>query len=158
MKENKEIKQLNFNCENDYFKYHINENLSSNLFYILNDKNALNSPYNYDNNMLLLRDNTKITNNNHKYKSGHFSHVINILISFFSYMFIYFFAIVCLLSLDENQLTKLIVKKEKVGELEYNRINEVLLERFTKLNRRLNPNSFLACCLSFIFEPIKSRK
>ena len=108
--------------------------------------------------MLLLRDNTKITNNNHKYKSGYFSHVINILLSFFSYMFVYFFASIALLPLDETQLVRLIIKREKVGEFEYDKINEILINRFSKLNKRLNPNSFLACCLSFIFEPIKSRK
>ncbi len=158
MKDIKDFNNQNKNYEKENFKYQINENLSSNLINILNKNNILNSPYNYDNNMLLLRDNTKITNNNHNYNSGYFSHVINILLSFSSYMFVYFFALTGLLPLDENQLTRLIVKREKVGEFEYNKINEVLINRFSKLNKRLSPTSFLACCLSFIFEPIKSRK
>ncbi len=124
----------------------------------MNENNVSSSPYNYESHMLLLRENTKITNNNHKYKSGHFSHVINLLLNFSSYMFVYFFALIGLLPLDENQITRLIVKREKVGEFEFKKINEVLVQRFSKLNKRLSPNSFLACCLSFIFEPIKSRK
>jgi hypothetical protein len=157
MKDNIEINK-NKNDENENYKYYLNENLNYNLINILNYNVILNSAYNYGNNMLLLRDNTKITNNNHKYKSGYFSHVINILLNFLSYMFVYFFALIGILPLDESQLIRLIVKREKVGEFEYNNLNQILLEKLTKLNKRLNRNSLLACCLSFIFEPIKSRK
>jgi len=71
-------------------------------------------------------------------------------------MFVYFFALITFLPLNDDQLIKLLIKKEKVNEFEYNKINDFLIHKFKKLNKRLNPNSFLACCLSYIFEPIKS--
>ncbi len=136
----------------------INEKFSSDLQDILIENNIHLDNSKNENNYLILKENTQISNNNHKYKSGQFSFIINSLIKFFSYMFIYFFCLITFLQMNDEQLNKLLIEKVKVKEFEYSKINSFLFQRFNKLNEKLNPNTFLACLLSYIFEPIKSSK
>lgn len=137
------------------------ENININFMRLLQgdlNLNNNNNNENSENNLIFLRENTIVTNNNHKYRSGYLSYLINLIMNFFCYMFIYFFALYCFLPLDKAQLIKLLVKREKVGEFDYNRIDDLLIKKFKKLNKHLNANSFVSCSLAYIFEPIKSCK
>ena len=90
-----------------------------------------------------------------KYKSGHLLLIIKNLIIFFCFMFVNFFIYTSIIPLDDYQLKKLLIDKENVENIKYNELNEYVLLKLKKFNSRLNQKNFIACCYSYIFDPIK---
>ena len=106
---------------------------------------------------LILNDN-KIQEDNFEYKSGQFFYIINNLILLFSFMFINFFVYFTVIPLNNFELKKLLIDKENVSEFKYDKINEYILEKLKKFNSKFDEENFIACCYSYIFDPIKYSK
>lgn len=75
-------------------------------------------------------------------------------------MFINFFVYTStsIIPLDDSKLKKLLIDKENVDDIKYNELTEYVLLKLKKFNSRLTQKNFIACCYSYIFEPIKTCK
>jgi hypothetical protein len=71
-------------------------------------------------------------------------------------MFINFFVYQSIIPLDDFQLKKLLINKENVDNIKFNELNEYVLLKLKKFNSRFNQKNLIACCYSYIFEPIKT--
>jgi hypothetical protein len=93
------------------------------------------------------------------YSSGRFSYLIVNLVHFFSFMLVYFLLSVTFLQLYENfsksQIEKLIGNKQKVGNIEPDKLREYFHKKLALINKNINPENILSCVLPYIFDPIK---
>lgn len=106
--------------------------------------------------LLILKFNKNQNKEKVTYSSGLLIFIIDNLINYFCFMFMNFFVFCSLIPLDDQYLKKLLIDKEKVGEYEYDKINEYIFKRLKKYNNRLGVKNFIGCCYSYIFEPIKN--